>query len=980
MKHFAYPNVSFGAYLGCGRYVSWPRAQEPPAGYTPALADVSAPQVLNRAIQDLAPVLRSLEHDTRIYERRDPADQRYRGDSLNLAYLLVSLSGVWPLQLPWASGPGDIWCTGIITYAENAPWLEAVEPAGFATKLHAFVAKQDRDRLFIVPRANLTDDLRDYCRAQGVGLCTLDAGGALTEPEPAKLVLVVHGDELPRLVTCLFETPSGHGGSEQAVHVWLERLPIARRAEFFGRGVYLAQLDAAWRAPGTTVMSLIASGGVGKSALVAEWLRRMEHDGYRGARRVYGWSFYTQSTSDRVASAEAFIRDAFGAFNAHAALPGSAEKQGERLADLVREQPTLLILDGLEPFQYASGADQGRLKDRALKTLIRRLSQSFPRGLLVITSRMKITDIEERRYTTAPVIDLERLTREEGMDLLWACGARGTPAELQDAVCEYDGHALALILLGSYLADVYHGDIRRRRQIRDLTNDSQHGHHARKVMHAYERWFGRGPEVAILSLLGLFDRWADTPEVQALCAAPPIRGLTAAVRRLTPPQWHQALATLRRIGLLAKSAGPSADSTLDAHPLVREYFSYRLRTKNPTAFRAGHQRLFAYLSTSTPYHPNSYAEMEPLYTAIAHGCAAGRYQEAFTLYTQRIQRDDVVCYSTKVLGAIREELAAVSHFFVHPWTHPHESLTAEQRGYLLDDIGYNLRAVGQFSEADEAMQAGLAIWCQQGDWRRAAIAANNLSELALTSGKLEAALVYGRRSVELADQSEDAQERSDERTTLADALHNRGCMAEAAAVFEEAEAIQRQLDPGQPWLSGVQGVRYGMFLLTRGTYEEVIARMEPLVQGEESVHSLTVRGLGRMVLGQAYLLQAPHPDAGDIVLAGSLLDQAVSDLENAQSQDDLPYGLVARATLRIRQGDYEPAQDDLTEALALATRGDGMRLHEADCLLGFAQLHLAMGAHHKAREYLAQARGLIAALQYGRRAAEVTELQQQLGM
>jgi hypothetical protein len=44
--------------------------------------------------------------------------------------------------------------------------------------------------------------------------------------------------------------------------------------------------------------------------------------------------------------------------------------------------------------------------------------------------------------------------------LLRTQGARGDDEELDRAVEEYSGHALALTLLGSYLSDVYVADIR----------------------------------------------------------------------------------------------------------------------------------------------------------------------------------------------------------------------------------------------------------------------------------------------------------------------------------------------------------------------------------------------------------------------------------------------------------------------------------------------------------------------------------------
>jgi hypothetical protein len=74
--------------------------------------------------------------------------------------------------------------------------------------------------------------------------------------------------------------------------VYTERLPQTG-AELFGRAREMEALDRAWDDPDTHVVSLVAWGGVGKSTLVNRWLERLAADHYRGARRVYAWSFYS---------------------------------------------------------------------------------------------------------------------------------------------------------------------------------------------------------------------------------------------------------------------------------------------------------------------------------------------------------------------------------------------------------------------------------------------------------------------------------------------------------------------------------------------------------------------------------------------------------------------------------------------------------------------------------------------------------------
>ena len=71
--------------------------------------------------------------------------------------------------------------------------------------------------------------------------------------------------------------------------------------------------------------------------------------------------------------------------------------------------------------------------------------------------------------------------------------------------------------MGSYLADAYNGDIRCRNEVSArLAHDVRQGVHARKVMESYQTWFGEGPELSVLRMLGLFDRPADEKAISAL--------------------------------------------------------------------------------------------------------------------------------------------------------------------------------------------------------------------------------------------------------------------------------------------------------------------------------------------------------------------------------------------------------------------------------------------------------------------------------
>jgi hypothetical protein len=320
-------------------------------------------------------------------------------------------------------------------------------------------------------------------------------------------------------------------------------LPVTG-SEIFGREEDITFLDRAWANKDVNIVTIVAWAGVGKSTLVNHWIRKMAAKHYRCAELVFGWSFYRQGSSGDTSSADEFLEAALTWFGDADPRLGTPWEKGERLAKLVAQRRTLLILDGLEPLQNPPGPQEGRLREPSLQALLRELA-AFNKGLCVITTRTPVADIADHERSSALRRDLEQLSSDPGAKLLQALGVEGDEAELRSASVEFSGHCLALTLLGSYLTDAYSGDIHFRKEVSDrLAHDVRQGTHARKVMESYQTWFGEGPELAILRMLGLFDRPVDEKALVALLEPPAIRGLTESLVNLSPTERRMILARL----------------------------------------------------------------------------------------------------------------------------------------------------------------------------------------------------------------------------------------------------------------------------------------------------------------------------------------------------------------------------------------------------------------------------------------------------
>ena len=518
-------------------------------------------------------------------------------------------------------------------------------------------------------------------------------------------------------------------------------------------------------------------------------------------------------------------------------------------------------------------------------------------------------------------------------------------------------------------------------------------------------------EVALLKLLGLFDRPATADCVAALRQAPAIPGLTEPLVGLAEDDWEFSLTALRDAKLLTvnREEGSGVLVALDAHPLLREYFATQLRRQQPEAWRAAHRRLYEHLCATTPDKPDAKLEdLEPLYQVVAHGCQAGLQQEACDkVYFARIIRRNEE-YSWRKLGAFGSDLGVIACFFEHPWSRVSPALTEADQAWLLSEAAFRLRALGRLTEALEPLRAGLENFVTQQEWKNAAGMASNLSELELTLGEVAGAVGDAEQSVSHADRSGDAFQRESKRATHADALHQAGRRAEAEACFREAEEIQAEDQPDYPLLYSLPGFRYCDLLSAeaeraawgatcsgglrppedddahRATLEAVSKRAAQTLKWYELNKQLWLLdiALDHLTLGRAALYGA--------ILEGSSLDPCYAPLQHAAdglrrsgNMDDLPRGLLTRAWLRSLEGRRsgpESAQSDLDEAWEIAERGP-MKLYMADIHLHRARLFFREAQYPwgSPATDLAAARELIQKCGYGRRKEELEDAERAIG-
>jgi tetratricopeptide (TPR) repeat protein len=702
--------------------------------------------------------------------------------------------------------------------------------------------------------------------------------------------------------------------------------------ELFGRQKELTLLNEAWESDTTNIVSFVAYGGVGKSTLANKWVEKMRWDNYRGAEKVYAWSFYSQGTKEQVTSADMFINNALKWFGDENTKKLSPWDKGKRLAKLVNTHKTLLILDGLEPLQAAEKIEKGKIKDPALETLIKELAKNS-KGLCIITTREHVPELDHYTKKTKQE-NLEHISDEAGRKLLETRRILGSEKALERIVQQFGNHALAINLLAEYLRMFENHPLEKAISIPNLNIPDEQGKHARRVIEAFANRFGsESAEYQLLSILGLFDRPVPIAALNAIICDNPVPGLSDNITDTSGSGWLTTLENLRKHNLLFEKSEHRSD-TLDCHPLIREHFGEKLEQQNPDGWKEAHARLYEYYK-NIPRKlygkelPDTLEEMEPLFAAVMHGCLAEKHQEALDdVFYIRIRRQEEF-YTWHKLGAFGADLSCLSGFFETLWDKPVSGLTEEDKAITLGWAGFVLRAVGRLSEAVQPMKAAIDNVIQLKDWKNAAMGSSNLSGLYLTLGEVTSAQGYGAQGVTFADRSGDSFEMESKRVRYADVLHQAGENKSAEKLFIEAGNLQKKRRPKYSWPYGLAGFLFCDLLFSMGKYQEVLERVRTTIKIAENNNSLLDIALNKLSIGKALMLQAVDNKVASFSEAPDYLNRAVDGLREANRPDYLPLALFAHATLSRHQKNFLKSWTDLDEAREIAEYGQ-MRLHLTD--------------------------------------------------
>jgi tetratricopeptide (TPR) repeat protein len=725
---------------------------------------------------------------------------------------------------------------------------------------------------------------------------------------------------------------------------WNTQELVFTEARALGRESEIAQLNEAWALSQTHVLWLIAPSGVGKTALVNEWLDTFSDP---TLERVFAWSFNNRSANEAALIGSEFLHAALEWVGDPTPDRGSGWIRGERLAGLLRKKPTLLVLDGLESLMYGDDVGPSAIADPAVYALLMDLAQDN-NGLCVVTARRSVSKLADPENVR--VLDLDDISSKAGRDILRAEGIKLKGAHLEDIASAFGPNALALQLLAAFL--VAHPDIDAMKAIVPSAPDKRSERHARWVLDA---WICVGDlnaaELQLLRLLYIFDRPIKPIELARIVDSK-TTGLTDQLPAITDAAWHQLTDRLRSRRLILPSRPHSratlddSRETLDAHPLVRAYFG-EFFDQRRDLYEAAHKtladELLEALGSPPSHEDTTVRSVLAAYEVVHHLLAAGDFEQAMDIHWKYV-RCGRRHFQHRDYSLLSTDLSMWSEFFHIRWSElrPELGNFGLYRPYIFAEAAWNLFALGSPKEAVEAAGVAFRESVSYKQWLEAAGIAEHLSEYFLSLGQVKESDNFATEALRhssnpernewLGPWPEPAHRQVQARVMAARVALYKYDLAECSKLMQEAGEIHRQLH-GNSAVRGYGTYTHVDMLLERELVPEAIERAEQTLLLPESVDSddraeVTV-GIERIALGRAYA------HARDFGRALFHLDDGVASLRQVGREDVVALSYLERARVKRLMGQVAESEHDLRYALRIAYRAG------LEPLLAMAKLEMA---------------------------------------
>jgi len=723
--------------------------------------------------------------------------------------------------------------------------------------------------------------------------------------------------------------------------------------EWTGRTSLLGSITSDWIDSKVRITGLIGFGGEGKSSLARRWVDCLLADeSLPQPDGVFWWGFYERRNVDEFF--EAALNYMSGGGIDPKKIPSSNMK-AQIIAAMLGKGRYLFVLDGLEVLQHQDGDLYGSLQSFDLKAFLEFFADPEHDSFCLVTSRAPLMDLEE--YTTYLHRDVDRLSPQDGRELLRKLDIQGKDEELDRVVADWDGHALTLSLIASYLRDHHGGDLNRINDIPPPTANEPKYDRVKRILSRYDEHLTTS-EKAFLELFSVFRRPISEEAFDRVFRARAEdrreeNPINASIAEFNDSQFRAVVERLLSYRILRREI----DSGLyTVHPLVRAHYSELLTSEEA---KKAHRLAKDYYLAEAQEMPDSPSleQLSPLIEAVHHACQHGNYDEAFGIHLKQISRGTNF-YIEKKLSSWETELEIMKEFFTKGDIHGEPQVTrTKAKGWILNEIGLSLDYTGQSDLAMEFFQRTLRT-CDSQDWTNACTAYQNLSDNYSLQGLLHQSADAADDAIKHARRAQNKAYEGDSLAFKARILHLLGETLEAGKAFREAEELEKDNDPTVLYLYCLTGIYHADYLNRMDDIDYAFMVTETNLQICEANRLPNDISRCHRVLGDIYV------NFGKQHEVAKHYHEALDIARSISNKQLFMEALLARGRWEARHlRDPDAAFSDLNEALEYARAG-GYRLYEADIRVALAWAHLTAGNKRSAKEEAEYARQMSEEMSY----------------
>ncbi|PYS25759.1 MAG: hypothetical protein DMF72_00660 [Acidobacteria bacterium] len=702
------------------------------------------------------------------------------------------------------------------------------------------------------------------------------------------------------------------------------------------------------KAPANTVrvMSVVAIGGMGKSALTWKWFNDVAPQEMKNLAGRMWWSFYESD-----ATFENFVMRALAYVTKRPLdevqqIP-APDRETQLLAVLDHE-PFLFVLDGLERILIAyARMDASRLDDSEVgkeknlrKTadprvgsFLKKLAQAKHSRILV-SSRLYPTELETSGGDSIPGtfrLKIDGLNDEDAVELWRAFDVSGSRDELLPVFRTFAKHPLLIQALAGEVKRYRRapGDFAEWRKANPQFDPSKFPELQDAMAHVLD-----------FALRGLDKKSQKSLQTVAAFRMPTSYDTLAAVlvgkkkACANEPDLDAVLNELEDRGLIGWD---KRANRYDLHPLVRGVVWSGL---GDDARRGVYTNLHAHFEAvpiiDDPLKVNSLEDLTPAIELYNTLVGLERYDDAYVVFRDRLSKATLYRLSTGRLRADLLELLFPDGLEKLP------RLNDQRRqGFTLNALALGYKLSGQPESAAALYRRGNTLYSEAKNDSHLSVGLRNLSSTLRLSGALCESEAAARRALILSRAQDDLFQEAISTYWLGLAVAARGIVIESECSLHRS--VQMFVAQSHDQFEGVVNSHLAQRALWLGEFPGALSFAN---HAWELAH---VQSLERDFIRAARLQGAAALSLNDFAAAKERLHHALTRARTVNHVEEELAALVALGELRRRQDDAPGARELLDDVWESAERGPYPLIH-ADAFNVLAQIERDEGNNGAAIE------------------------------